>query len=85
MMAAHKDMPASKDTRGWTVEDERAAVVLFLKQEGSDARHAQERATKNTDKLYRMGGKDALLLAAEAIDRGYHADAALSKAEGAAG
>lgn len=51
---------------------ERSRIVIWLTKEASYARHAQENAVTNTDKLYRMGQKDALIMAAEAIDGGAH-------------
>lgn len=54
------------------MEEERAAVVKWLRDEAAWARHSQHCTVGETDKLYRMGQKDAYLLAAEAIERGHH-------------
>lgn len=52
---------------------EREKVVAFLRSEANAARYAQSNAADDhPDKLYRMGQKDGLLLAAEAIERGHH-------------
>lgn len=46
-------------------------IVAFLRSEADAARHAQANAADDhPDKLYRMGQKDGLLLAADAIERG---------------
>lgn len=51
---------------------EREAVVAFLEAEASGARFGQHLATTDREKLYRMGQKDGLLLAALAIKNGHH-------------
>lgn len=49
---------------------DRDAVIKWLRQEAGYARNAQSNAKTETEKLYRMGQKDGLLLAAEAFERG---------------
>jgi hypothetical protein len=56
---------------------ERADVLAFLRAEADAARHAQGNApSDHPDKLYRMGQKDGLLLAATAIENWHHLNAA---------
>jgi siderophore synthetase component len=50
---------------GVAAERERAAG--FIADEAAAYRHAQANATTDTDKLYRMGQKDACLLLVDAI------------------
>lgn len=53
-----------------TIQDK---IVAFLRSEADAARHAQQHAAIDSpDKLYRMGQKDGLLLAADAIERGHY-------------
>jgi hypothetical protein len=54
-------------------DPERKAIALWLRKEASFARHAQGAAAERGEKLYRMGEKDAYLLAADAIERGDYA------------
>lgn len=48
----------------------REAIVLWLRQEASFARHAQQASRGRSISTYRMGQKDAYLLAADAIENG---------------
>ncbi len=49
------------------VEAMKEACAAFLEDEARGYRHGQDAATSANDKLYRMGQKDACLLAATAI------------------
>lgn len=51
---------------------EREQIVAWLRKEGWYARQAQAHENNETDKIYRMGQKDAYLLASDAIERGDH-------------
>jgi hypothetical protein len=56
---------------------ERADVLAFLRAEANAARHAQASAADDhPDKLYRMGQKDGLLIAAIAIENWHHINSA---------
>jgi hypothetical protein len=55
------------------VQQERDAVVAFLRAEADMARHGQAKAeVGHPDKLYRMGQKDGLLLAALGVENRHH-------------
>lgn len=47
-----------------------AEIVAWLRQEAGYARHAQETHDAPQEKVYRMGQKDGLLIAADTIERG---------------
>jgi hypothetical protein len=64
------------------LEAERAAIVAFLRSEGEAARHAQASRESRTEKLYRMGQKDGLLLTATAIESGHHLAAKTPERQG---